>query len=131
MTATPTRVVAAVIERGNRVLVALRPLEKRHGGMWEFPGGKVEHAETDLDALRRELAEELGLRLVAASPPMAAFHDPGSPFLIVFVPVTVEGEPQCREHIAIRWATWPELSALPLAPTDRRFAEAWGDTSRG
>jgi 8-oxo-dGTP diphosphatase len=119
-----TRVVAAVIERGNRVLVAQRAAEKRHGGMWEFPGGKVESAETDLDALRRELAEELGLRVISASPAVAAFRDPGSRFLIVFVPVVAAGEPECREHVAIRWVAWGELAGLPLAPTDHRFVAA-------
>lgn len=113
-----------MIERGNRVLVALRPLEKRHGGMWEFPGGKVEGAETDLDALQRELSEELGLRVVTTSSPLAVFQDPGSQFLIVFVPVVADGEPECREHVAIRWVPWPDLAALPLAPTDHRFVVA-------
>lgn len=121
MSALPTRVVAAVIERENRVLVALRPPEKRHGGMWEFPGGKVEGTETDVDALRRELAEELALRVVSTSQPVGAFQDPGSPFLIVFVPAVVEGEPECREHVEVRWVHWGDLAALPLAPTDRRF----------
>lgn len=120
-TAPLTRVVAAVIEREKQVLVALRPPEKRHGGMWEFPGGKVEGAETDGDALQRELSEELGLRVLSTAPPLAAFRDPGSPFLIVFVPVMTEGEPECREHLALRWVDWCELRLLPLAPTDLRF----------
>ena len=118
------RVVAAVIERGRQVLVALRPPDKRHGGMWEFPTGKVEGAESDVDALRRELAEELGLRILSTAPPIAAFRDPGSPFLIVFVPVKTEGEPECREHLALRWVDWIdwcELGLLPLAPGDLRF----------
>ena len=44
------RVVAAVIERGGRWLVGRRPIGKRHGGLWEFPGGKVNDGETTLDA---------------------------------------------------------------------------------
>jgi 8-oxo-dGTP diphosphatase len=115
------RVVAAIVEREERVLIALRPPKKRHGGMWEFPGGKVEPGETDLDALRRELSEELGLDVVSALPPVASIQDPGSPFLIVFVPVRTHGEPNCREHTAIRWAGWRELETLNLAPTDHRF----------
>jgi mutator protein MutT len=130
MSVSLTRVVAAVIERGNRVLVALRPPEKRYGGMWEFPGGKVEPTETDLEALRRELAEELGLQVVSTSRPVAAFQDPGSRFLVVFVPVVADGEPECREHAAIRWVAWPDLAALPLAPTDCRFVAACGDNRR-
>lgn len=110
-----------MIERGGRVLIAQRPLEKRHGEMWEFPGGKVEGGESDLQALTRELHEELGLRVTGVSPALAEFRDPGSEFLIVFVPVVAEGQPECREHVAVRWAEWPELDAMPLAPTDRRF----------
>jgi 8-oxo-dGTP diphosphatase len=116
-----TRVIAAVIERGDCVLVAQRPSAKRHGGMWEFPGGKVEGSESDLDAIRRELAEELGVRVVSISTPIAAIQDPGSDHVIVFVPTLVHGEPECWEHAAIRWASWSDLDALPLAPTDRRF----------
>lgn len=126
-----TRVVAAVIERDNRVLVAQRPVEKRHGGLWEFPGGKVEDDESDFEALQRELEEELGLRVTAVSSPVASLQDAGSKFLIVFVPVVVHGEPECREHAAIRWARWSELQAMPLAPTDRRFVVSRGDASEG
>ena len=57
-----SRVVAAVIERGNRVLLAQRPAAKRHAGLWEFPGGKIEEGEQPRDALRRELEEELGIQ---------------------------------------------------------------------
>lgn len=112
------RVVAAVIVRGDRMLLAKRPLGKRYGGLWEFPGGKVEGAESDFEALRRELAEELSLRVVSISSPLAAFADPGSTFLVVFVPTRVEGEPRCREHTALQWVTVRELGAVPLAPTD-------------
>ena len=66
----PVRVVAAVIERasdeGARLLVCRRPAHKRHGGLWEFPGGKVEAGEDLLHAARRELAEELALETETA-----------------------------------------------------------------
>ena len=55
------RVLATVIRRDGRLLVCQRPSHKRHGGLWEFPGGKVEPGESDLAASRRELAEELGV----------------------------------------------------------------------
>ncbi len=50
----PIRVLASVIERDHRLLVCRRPLHKRHGGLWEFPGGKVREGESDLEAARRE-----------------------------------------------------------------------------
>jgi hypothetical protein len=48
----PIRVLASVIERDQRLLVCRRPLHKRHGGLWEFPGGKVREGESDLEAVR-------------------------------------------------------------------------------
>ncbi len=54
------RVVAAVIRRGDALLVTRRPDRPGHPGQWEFPGGKVEPGEGEPDALRRELREELG-----------------------------------------------------------------------
>lgn len=123
MTLQLTRVVAGVIERDGRVLVAQRPLDKRHGGMWEFPGGKVEGGESDLTALSRELLEEFGLRVRGAGKPLAEFHDAGSEFLIAFIPVVTVGEPHCHEHLAVRWAEWSELRHIALAPTDLRFVD--------
>ncbi|HEU4628763.1 MAG TPA: NUDIX domain-containing protein [Gemmatimonadaceae bacterium] len=123
MTDAPIRVVAAVVARGDRLLVCQRPLEKRHGGLWEFPGGKCEPDETDADAARRELREELGVEVVDVAGQEFAVHDPGSPFLIAFVPVTIAGEPTCLEHTALAWETPAALARLPLAPSDRRYVE--------
>lgn len=117
------RVVAAVIARGDRLLVCQRPPHKRHGGLWEFPGGKCDPEESDADAADRELREELGVAAVSVGTELVAFHDPGSPFLIAFVPVTIEGEPVCHEHTALAWGTPAELALLDLAPSDRRFVD--------
>ncbi len=54
------RVVAAVIRRGSRILIARRREGGERGGQWEFPGGKVEPGESEPEALRREIREELG-----------------------------------------------------------------------
>ena len=118
-----TRVIAAVITRGDELLVCQRPVHKRHGGLWEVPSGKVEPDESDEDSARRELAEELGVRVVSAGASVFETRDPGSEFLIAFVPVRVEGEPECREHSALQWGTAEVLASLPLAPSDRRFVE--------
>lgn len=115
------RVLAAVVRRGDEYLVCRRPLHKRHGGLWEFPGGKCEVGETDEDAARRELAEELGVEVECVGPQLFAVRDPSSPFLIAFVPVVILGEPACLEHTALRWGTPESLIELELAPSDRRF----------
>lgn len=53
-------VVAAVVRRGDAILVSRRHAHAARGGQWEFPGGKVEPGESEPEALRREIAEELG-----------------------------------------------------------------------
>jgi mutator protein MutT len=117
------RVVAAVVRRGETVLVCQRPAHKRHGGLWEFPGGKCEPGESDAAAVRRELHEELGVDATLLGPALFLATDPGSPFVIAFLPVALTGEPVCLEHDALHWGAPRELLALPLAPSDRRFVE--------
>lgn len=117
-------VVAAVAERNGRFLVALRPRHKRHGGLWEFPGGKVAPGESEAEALHRELAEELGLGIRSVGPSLFRERDGGSPFSVRFLRVEIEGEPEAREHDEIRWAEPAALLELPLAPADAGFVRA-------
>lgn len=56
-------VAAAIIEYQNKVLLALRAKQQHQGGLWEFPGGKIEQSETPEQALAREITEELGLTI--------------------------------------------------------------------
>jgi 8-oxo-dGTP diphosphatase len=116
------RVVAAVVTREERVLICLRPAHKRHGRLWEFPGGKIEPGETLFQAAERELGEELGVRVLSVGPVEFSMRDPGSPFRIEFTAVLIEGEPAALEHERIAWATEEELDQLPLAPSDRAYA---------
>lgn len=124
------RVVAAVVEAGGRYLVCRRPAHKRHGGLWEFPGGKLEPGETLQAAARRELAEELGVEVRSCGDRRFAIDDPGSRFVIEFHPVEIAGTPVCLEHSALAWATLAELLAMDLAPADRRFAQFLGEAGR-
>lgn len=115
------RVLAAVLARDGRLLVGRRPAHKRHGGRWEFPGGKVEPGESDAEALARELREELALGHARLGAERFALRDPDSPYLIVFVDAEAEGEPQPLEHDVLAWATPAELAAYDLAPSDAAF----------
>jgi mutator protein MutT len=117
------RVLAAVIRRGEHWLVCRRPAHKRHGGLWEFPGGKLHPGESLLDAARRELMEELGVEVLAAGAVRFAIRDAGSDFVIEFVDVEIHGEPEALEHEDLRWADALELSALSLAPGDDEFVK--------
>jgi mutator protein MutT len=117
------RVIAAVVRKDAQYLVCRRPRHKRHGGLWEFPGGKIETGESSLGAARRELREELGVNVRAVASPMFSVVDPGSPFVIEFTPTEIVGTPTCLEHEEIQWSPLEDLLALTLAPSDRRFAE--------
>lgn len=115
--------LAAVVRRDDRYLICQRPAHKRHGGLWEFPGGKLEDGESHLDAARRELREELDVFVTGTKSALFSIQDRGSAFVIAFVPTTIEGEPVCLEHAGLRWADLNELTLLELAPSDRRFVE--------
>ena len=117
----PIPVIAAVIRRDGRYLVGRRPDHKRHGGLWEFPGGKVDTGESWLEAARRELSEELEMVTVDVGVLLLSVHDQGSPFVIHFLEVEAEGEPTPLEHSAVGWYTPDEMADLPLAPADARF----------
>jgi 8-oxo-dGTP diphosphatase len=118
-------VVAAVARRDGRLLLCRRPASKRHGGLWEFPGGKLTEGETLGEAVRRELAEELSLEVTALGRYLGRRSDPGAPFVIHFVEVDVAGEPVSAEHELVSWVAEPELLDYPLAPGDRAFVEFW------
>ena len=132
MTSDSVRVVAAVVRRYGRLLVCQRPAHKRHGGLWEFPGGKLEAGESPLDGARRELAEELDV-VVRDVDDEAEFSagDPGSDFVVEFHAAEIDGDPKCREHTALAWVTPAQLLTLPLAPCDRAFAEHLAQTRTG
>jgi 8-oxo-dGTP diphosphatase len=116
------RVIACVIERDGRLLVCQRPPGKRHGGLWEFPGGKLKAGETPLAGARRELEEELGLGVTGVGPAEFAAADPGSRYRIEFVAAEAEGEPRALEHPRIAWLGEAQLLELPLAPADAAYA---------
>jgi mutator protein MutT len=126
-----TDVVAAVIVREGRYLMGRRPEHKRHGGLWEFPGGKVHDGESREDAVGRELHEELGLTTRTVGARLWWEADEGSPFVIHFLETEVEGTPEAREHSQVGWFTPDEMAALPLAPGDARFVSRLREGRRG
>jgi mutator protein MutT len=115
-------VVAAVIRRDDRYLVGRRPPEKRHGGLWEFPGGKVLRGESRLEAVTRELDEELGLEVVSLGALLLSVEDSGGSFVIEFYETVVSGTPRALEHSEVGWFSADELARMDLAPADAWFA---------
>ncbi|HEX6590414.1 MAG TPA: Nudix family hydrolase [Moraxellaceae bacterium] len=105
-------VAAAVIRRDGHILIAQRPLDKHQGGLWEFPGGKVEDGEPVQDALCRELDEELGMQVTASRPLIRITHDypDKSVCLDVWEVNAFTGEPHGREGQPVRWVKPGELA---------------------
>ena len=120
-------VVAAIIEKDDKILLAQRPEHADQPGMWEFPGGKVEAGETQPDALRRELQEELG---ICARPEryVASHQREVSQRLIhlhAWLVPTFSGELTAHYHRALVWCTPEEAFTYDLAPADIPLLEAF------
>ena len=132
MTDRPIEVVAAVIPRGNRILLASRPADKPPAG-WEFPGGKVEAGETPAAALRRELMEELGVSALVLDPIWETAVPEKELHLIFLRTVLASGspEPAPREHQHGRWVKVSELPSCGLLPADRAFAAFLAEAGAG
>jgi 8-oxo-dGTP diphosphatase len=104
-------VAAAVIRRAGEILIAQRPEDKHQGGLWEFPGGKVEEGEPVETALRRELQEELGITVTASRPLIRIRHDypDKSVCLDVHEVSAFEGEAYGCEGQPVRWVSPDEM----------------------
>src|SRR3982751_518661 len=97
----PIHVVAGVIrDATGRVLVAQRPEGKHLAGFWEFPGGKSDPGESPLDALRRELFEELGICAETAETLISVpWAYPGKTIVLdAWIVNAYAGEVHAREH---------------------------------
>ena len=114
-------VAAAVIDARGRVLIAQRPAGKHLAGLWEFPGGKVEPGETRVDALRRELQEEIGIAIEQPRPLLRLRHrySYGDVLLDVWVVRRYRGEPRGLDGQSLRWCSRSSLPTAGLLPADR------------
>jgi 8-oxo-dGTP diphosphatase len=118
------QVVAAIIERDGRVLIGQRKPEQSHPLQWEFPGGKVEPPETPVEALSRELEEELAIGdAVGREIARSEFTYPGKqPIELIFYRVlSFTGEPENRIFHEMRWARSSELEGFDFVEGDREF----------
>lgn len=113
-------VVGAVIVNDGLILCAQRGPSGALGGMWEFPGGKIEAGETPREALVREIAEELDCVVHVGSEVTTTRHeyDFGIVTLTTFYCDLVSGTPQLTEHSETRWLAPAELAELAWAPAD-------------
>ncbi len=120
--------VAAGIIRDatGRVLIAERRCNGPLNGLWEFPGGKIGSGESAPQALQRELAEELGIDVIASRPFMELRHTyPDCTVELEFFLVTDwRGEPKGLEGQQIRWVDTSDLNADELLPADAPLVTA-------
>lgn len=116
----PKVVVGAAIIVDGRVLGCARSAPPEVAGRWEFPGGKVEPGETETDALARECAEELGVRVeVGARVGRDVRMAHGRSVLRVYVARLLHGDqPKALEHSELRWLSAAELDSVPWLPAD-------------
>ncbi len=119
------RVVAALVYRSGKILFTKRQKGKHLPCLWEFPGGKVEKGETDEEALKRELQEEVG---VEAQVGHCCFETrygyvTRSVHLRVFRCKIIEGEPRAIDVKAVRWVCPKDLMKLNVPPADLSFIQ--------
>jgi len=115
-------VVAGVLrDAAGRVLIAQRPPGKHLAGLWEFPGGKCEAGEAPVDALARELREELGVVVESARPLIAIPHRyPDQDILLDVWQVSEwSGTLHPHEGQAFAWVDMAGLDRVPMPPADR------------
>ena len=116
---------AALIDPDNRVLLAQRPEHAEMGGLWEYPGGKVEPGETPEAALLRELREELSIEtwnsclapLTFASHSYDRFHL----LMPLFVCRKWEGTPEHNAHQELKWVRPRDIARYRMPPADRHI----------
>lgn len=125
LTLIPVAALALVADDGT-VLLQQRKRGGAHGGLWEFPGGKVKACESLETALVREIREELGIELDPANlMPLAFSSDPAQPplprepyVILLYTCRKWQGEPRCLAGEAIGWFAGEELAGLAMPPLD-------------
>jgi len=121
---SPLQVVAAVIERGGKILIAQRKRGGKHPLKWEFPGGKVEPGEIPRAALARELREELGIEAhIGEQLGAYKFGYPGGPpnHLLFFRVTQWTGEPQNLDFEQMVWERRERLKDYDFLEGDAAF----------
>lgn len=118
---------AAIVDpMTNRILIAQRGPSQSLAGMWEFPGGKIEPGETEPEALKREIHEELNLSIeVNEAIETASYqYDFGQVTMTVYYAALRGGELKRLEHAEIRWVSVEELVDFNWAPVDIPIVKA-------
>jgi mutator protein MutT len=116
-------VAAGLVFREGKLLIAQRPVGTHLGGLWEFPGGKLEPNETFEACLARELREELGIEVAVGRPIQSLTHSypEKTVHLRFFACRWLRHEPQPLDCAALRWVTADELSLYAFPAADSQL----------
>ena len=114
------RVVAAIIHKGDKILIARRKQGTHLEFKWEYPGGKVEENEDEKDALKRELLEEFEIYSEINKYITESFHeyDNNKINLRAYSVKHLSGDFKLNDHDRIEWITIEELTKYDFAPAD-------------
>ena len=118
-------VVAAVIYKGDKFMIAQRNLNKSQGGLWEFPGGKIEVGETGEEALIREIREEFNAEIkVGELIAEVVHHYPEKDVKLYFYRAELLDEHmEVLEHEAVAWISKDEKDKYEFAGADAEAIE--------
>ncbi|HEY9484743.1 MAG TPA: (deoxy)nucleoside triphosphate pyrophosphohydrolase [Micromonosporaceae bacterium] len=123
---TPRIIVGAAIIEDGRVLACARSEPPEFAGRWEFPGGKVEIGESEVEALQRECVEELNVKVeIGARIGADVQLGHGWAVLRVYAARLVDGHrPQRLEHLELRWVAADDLDSIDWLPADAPIVAA-------
>jgi 8-oxo-dGTP diphosphatase len=118
--------VGVILDADKRILISRRAAEAHQGGLWEFPGGKVEAVESVQEALARELFEELGIQIGVISPLLKVEHDYSdkSVMLDVWVVPEFTGVPKGCEGQPLAWVALEDLESYPFPEANAPIVDA-------
>jgi mutator protein MutT len=113
-------VAAGLLWENGKLLITKRPKGVHLEGFWEFPGGKQEEGETLEKCLKREISEELGIRVRVEDSILTLRHEYDTKVITlhVFKCARLHGEPRSLEHQEIRWVDPSDLKAYAFPPPD-------------
>jgi 8-oxo-dGTP diphosphatase len=125
-----TEVAVAILRRDKKILLCQRKQGGRYALKWEFPGGKLEPGETVEQCLRRELLEELSIKIhsIERIETLAAYYEDGGMFNVSYCFVSgFDGEPRNNVFEQVQWVTLLELNQMDILDGNKPFIETLRD----
>ena len=115
------KVVAAILQKKDKILIARKKEGKPLAGYFEFPGGKIEKGETPEESLARELMEEMNIKIDVKEYVGESIYDYGNGkviSLLGYISEIIDGEIKLSDHDRYEWVTLEEINNYKIAPAD-------------